>query len=96
MAGPAAGLVPPPEHPTYSIDAVIAAALAEDAGGVGDLTTLATCARAEWEAAATTRACGQPASQPAGRSIPADAQATATLLAKARGRAIRSHGRSRC
>jgi len=31
-----------PAHPTYSVAAAIAAALAEDAGGVGDITTLAT------------------------------------------------------
>ncbi|KAF6263340.1 Quinolinate phosphoribosyl transferase [Scenedesmus sp. NREL 46B-D3] len=32
----------PPTHPTYNIKAVIAAALAEDAGNHGDITTLST------------------------------------------------------
>ena len=35
-------LVPPPPHPTYDLLASIRAALEEDAGGVGDLTTQAT------------------------------------------------------
>lgn len=36
------GRVGPPSHPTYDIKSVIAAALAEDAGHRGDITTLAT------------------------------------------------------
>ena len=34
---------PPPAHPTFDISKVIRNALEEDAGGVGDITTLATC-----------------------------------------------------
>lgn len=34
--------VAPPAHPTYSLAAAVAAALEEDAGGVGDITSLAT------------------------------------------------------
>ena len=39
---PAFAPVPPPPHPTYDLLASIRAALEEDAGGVGDLTTQAT------------------------------------------------------
>ncbi|XP_020582536.1 nicotinate-nucleotide pyrophosphorylase [carboxylating], chloroplastic isoform X2 [Phalaenopsis equestris] len=35
-------VVKPPSHPTYDIKAVIALALAEDAGDLGDVTSLAT------------------------------------------------------
>lgn len=34
--------IPPPQHPTYDINRVIRAALEEDAGDLGDVTTLAT------------------------------------------------------
>lgn len=34
--------IPPPDHPTYDLYAVIDAALAEDAGDFGDITTLST------------------------------------------------------
>uniref|UniRef100_A0A7S0WZN1 Nicotinate-nucleotide pyrophosphorylase [carboxylating] n=1 Tax=Chlamydomonas leiostraca TaxID=1034604 RepID=A0A7S0WZN1_9CHLO len=34
--------IPPPPHPTYDIHKVIKEALEEDAGGIGDVTTLAT------------------------------------------------------
>ena len=34
--------VPPPEHPTYDVYAAIQAALDEDAGDLGDITTLST------------------------------------------------------
>ena len=36
--------IPPPPHATYDIDAVIHAALLEDDAGLGDATSLATCA----------------------------------------------------
>ena len=39
---PAFAPVPPPPHPTYDLLASIRAALEEDAGDVGDLTTQAT------------------------------------------------------
>lgn len=39
---PAFAPVPPPPHPTYDLISSIRAALEEDAGDVGDLTTLAT------------------------------------------------------
>ncbi len=34
--------IPPPPHPTYSIDAVVRAALDEDVGDVGDVSSLST------------------------------------------------------
>jgi hypothetical protein len=36
--------IPCPSHPTFSVERCIAAALEEDAGMLGDVTTLATCA----------------------------------------------------
>jgi len=71
-----AAAVPMPAHPTFDVAALIAAALEEDAGGVGDVTSLATCA---------APVKNTPQQPHAGRSIPAEALATATLLAKAAG-----------
>lgn len=34
--------IPPPEHPTFDLYAAIDAALQEDAGDFGDITTLST------------------------------------------------------
>ena len=34
--------IAPPPHPTYSIDAVVRAALEEDVGDVGDVSSLST------------------------------------------------------
>eukprot|EP00884_Botryococcus_braunii_P010911 jgi/Botrbrau1/19821/Bobra.0124s0062.1 len=39
---PAHAPVPPPSHPTYNLDQVIAAALEEDLAGIGDVTSLST------------------------------------------------------
>lgn len=38
--------IPPPEHPTFDLYKVINAALEEDAGDLGDVTTLSTYASA--------------------------------------------------
>ena len=35
--------VPPPEHPTFDLKIFVQAALDEDLGGLGDLTSISTC-----------------------------------------------------